>query len=98
MDKKPLIFMIVFGLVRAALAWASGYVAGHGWIDADTHQRLLSEGTANVASFIVGLIPVVWTVLQKTQVWGWMKTRMHFSSSTTPADIITVAPGPNQPI
>lgn len=97
--KKPLIYMIVFGIVRAFLAWASGYAAGHNWIDPTTHTRLLSEGAATTATWILAAVPVIWTVLQKTQVWGWVKTALQLDPRrTSPGDVPSVAPGPSTPL
>lgn len=98
-EKKPLWWMIAFGIVRAAIAFLGGWLQGHGLIDADTNQRLLSEGVTQALSWIILAIPVIWSCLQKTQVWGWVKTALKLDDSrTTAADIPKIAPGPDRPL
>jgi hypothetical protein len=97
-DTKPLVWMIVFGVVRTVIAWVGGWMQNHGIIDPETHQRLLSEGVSQLVSWLFLAIPLVWTILQKTQVWGWVRTALHLPAGTSPGTIPTVSPGPDHPL
>lgn len=97
-EKKPIIWMILFGVIRALLAWFGGKLQGWGVIDAETHNRLLTEGTAQVVSYLLLAAPIIWSVLQKLQVWGWVKTALHLTSRTSAAEVPAIAAGPNIPV
>lgn len=88
--------MILFGIVRALMAAFGGWLYGHGWIDPETHQRLISEGATRITGWVLMSIPLVWTVAQKWQVIGWVRTALHLDPKRySVGDVPTAAPGPN---
>jgi hypothetical protein len=97
-EKKPLYWMILFGIVRAALVALGTWLSTHGLIDADTHQRLISEGASQLVGYVLVAIPVIWSVLQKTQVYAWVKAAITGSVHSTPADALKNAAGPDMPV
>jgi hypothetical protein len=97
-DKKPLVYMILWGVVRHGLALAGMWLESHGLIDSQTHQRLLSEGVTEFVGYALMFASVAWSVLQKTQVWEWVKKSLHLPSVTTPAQALKATPGPDIPI
>lgn len=95
-EKKPIYWMILFGIVRTFLARYSGeieWLVGH-----DTFTWLVAHGIDSIVSWLIFAIPVAWTILQKMQVVGWLKTALHMNASQTPGDVVKNAPGPNLPV
>lgn len=98
-DKKTLAWMILFGIVRSALLWAGGWLQAHGLIDADTHQRIMSEGVTKVVSYLLFIAPVAWSIAQKWQAMAWVRTALHLDPHTTsPGEVPVKSPGPDMPM
>lgn len=108
---RTLALMILFGITRAGLAWLGGWLNAHGVSDEGMLSFLLNDETAkNVSAALLSLLPVAWTVAQKLQVMGWLKTKIQkamrvevaslaaMEEEPTPAEIITASPGPNFPV
>lgn len=97
--KKPLIFMILFGIVRHVMFGVGMYLENRGLISPDTKDRMMSEGTATVVGYVLMIIPIAWSIAQKTQVWTWVRTALKINSSTiVPSDVPKMAPGPDTPL
>ena len=98
-EKKPVFWMVLFGVIRHALSVVGTWLVARGLIDADTHERLLSEGTTQVLGYVLMLAPFIWSAAQKWQVWGWVKTALHLDPrSTSPGTVPSQSPGPNMPM
>lgn len=97
-DKKPLYWMILFGIVRAALIYGGTKLEQHGLIDPDTKERLVSEGVSEVVGYLCIALGVLWSVLQKTQVFAWILAAIDARPTATPADALKDAPGPDMPV
>lgn len=93
-DKKTVFWMILFGVVRSLLLWFGGKLQGWGVIDSETYGQLITEGTAQVVSYILLAGPIVWSVAQKLQVVEWLKTAFGMPSSSSIAEIPQNASGP----
>lgn len=94
-ERRPLFWMILFGIVRHLLTVVGTYLLAHGLIDADTHARILGEGATKIVGWILLMIPFAWSWLQKSQVWGWVKTALHMRSTQSPNEVPIAAPGPD---
>lgn len=92
-DKKPIYWMVLFGIVRHLLGIAGGWLVAKGLIDTDTHDRLMSEGVTQVVGYLLMLVPIVWSVLQKKQVGQWLRTALHMPPQATVGEIPAEAPG-----
>lgn len=98
-SRKPIYWMVLFGVVRHLLGLAGAWLLTRGLIDADTHQRMISEGASDVVGWLLVLAPVAWSVLQKFQVWRFIVTALHLSPRTsTASEVPAQAKGPNIPI
>lgn len=110
-ETKVALMMILWGVVRAFLSWAGGWLNGHGVIDDGVLAYLLKNETVkNITASLLTLLPVLWTMAQKLQVVGWLKTKLHANSVSSleslaaiepePSvnNIIHAAPGPNYPV
>jgi hypothetical protein len=98
-SKKPIVWMILFGVVRHVFAYFGQWLETHGMIDPDTHQRLLSEGVTDTVGWLLVIAPVLWSVAQKLQAWEWVKTALHLKSDVTPVtEIPNIAAGPSLPL
>jgi len=86
-EKKPLIWMILFGVSRHVLGIAGAWLASRGLIDEDTHQRILSEGASQLVGYLLMLAPIAWSVAQKLQVVGWIRKALHMNASASLADV-----------
>ncbi len=98
-EKKPIIWMILFGIVRALLVWLAAKLQDHGLIDAETQGRIINEGTAQVVGYVILGCVMIWSALQKKQVMGWVRTALGLDpKAANPGDIPTISEGPNIPI
>lgn len=97
-NQKPLYYMILFGVVRHVIGFIGVWMIEHKWIDTAIHERLMSEGVTQVVGYTLMAIPLIWSILQKTQVWGWVKKALHLPSSVPPAEVPELSPGPNTAI
>lgn len=86
-DKRPIYWMILFGVTRHALTVAGTWLVSRGLIDADTHQRLISEGATQLVGYLLMLAPVAWSVAQKYQIANWLRTALHLPGTATIADV-----------
>lgn len=77
MRNKTWWYMVLWGIVRAVLAFVGGRLSDKGLIDAETHQRLLSEGVTDVVGWLILFIVMFWTVFQKSQVFQRILTAIH---------------------
>ncbi len=95
-DKRTIIWMILFGLVRTFLArWSAQLesVLGH-----DVYVWLVAHGVESIVEWIIFGVPLAWSVLQKLQVIGWLKTALFMKSNAPIADIVKNAPGPDMAV
>lgn len=97
-EKKPIVWMILFGVSRHLLTIIGTWMVSRGLIDADTHERLVSEGAVQLAGIVLMALPVAWSVLQKVQVVSWLRTALHLTSSTPIGEIPKASAGPDMPI
>jgi hypothetical protein len=98
-EKKPIIWMVLFGIARHVLGIVGTWLATRGLIDADTHARIVSEGATELVGYLLMLVPIVWSVMQKLQVMKWLKTALHLDDDTTTVnEIPTKAPGSSMPL
>jgi len=97
-EKKPIYWMVLFGVCRWALGLIGMWLKTRGLIDDDTHRRMVSEGATDAAAYLLMLAPLVWTIAQKWQVIGWLKTALHMNAAQTPGDVVKNAPGPDMPV
>jgi len=98
MEGKTVWWMVLWGVVRHVLAIGGAWLASRGLIDEDTHTRLVAEGATQIVGWLLMLLPIAWSVLQKKQAWGWVKKAFHMAADTPPDVIAEAAPGPNVPI
>jgi hypothetical protein len=100
MDKSKGVvwIMILFGFVRAALIYVGTRLESHGIIEHETFVQLIGEGATQIVGYLVIGLSLAWTVLQKKQVFGWLKTAPKMDKSSTPRDVIEAAPGPDKPL
>lgn len=80
-DRKPIVWMLLFGIIRHVLGIAGAWLASRGLIDADTHERLLSEGASQLVGYVLMALPIAWSIAQKLQVVRWLQTALHLDGS-----------------
>ena len=97
-SRRPLVWMILFGIVRAALIYVGAKLEEWNMIDGSTRERLISDGAAQVVGYLLVFVGIGWSALQKTQVWGRVRTALHPDSNTTPSEALTASSGPDMPI
>lgn len=98
-EKKPIVWMILFGVSRHLLGIAGAWLASRGLIDDDTHQRLMSEGASQLVGYALMLLPILWSVAQKFQMISWLRTAFHMNASTSSfADIPQESPTVSMPL
>jgi hypothetical protein len=109
-DKRPLLWLIAFGVVRHTLVIVGMWLLRRGWIDAETHEQFADPGTAiRLLSWLLIVAPIGWSALQKWQVWGWLRTKVvkimqaemtmaAIRTEPSPQTIIVASPGPDMPI
>lgn len=98
-EKKPIVWMVILGVVRHVLSIAGTWMVSRGLIDADTHQRIMNEGAVQLVGYVLMLAPIAWSVMQKYQVWGWVKTALHLDERRMTVGAIPAASaGPSMPI
>lgn len=95
MEQKPLMWMIIFGIVRAALVFVGAKLQDWNVIDDVTRERLISDWAAQIVGYVLVFGAVLWSVIQKSQVWGWVLTALKLDKRTEPKEVPTAAPGPN---
>lgn len=86
-EKKPILWMILFGISRHLLSIAGAWLASRGLIDAETHERILSEGASQLVGYIMMLVPIIWSVMQKFQVIARIKAALHLDAGATLAEV-----------
>lgn len=111
-SKKPVVWMIVFGIVRHILFGIGVWLKARGLIDEETHQRMIGELVTDIVAWLFIMFPLLWSAAQKWQVFGWLRTKasaiLRVQTATqllssvrenpSPQSIIQAAPGPDMPI
>jgi hypothetical protein len=98
MQDKTVWWMILFGIVRHALGVIGAWLASRGLIDADTQDRLLSEGATQIVGWLLMLLPVLWSVAQKLQVTAWIRAALHIPSHAALLADVPEAAGSKVPL
>ncbi len=81
--EKMWVRAVLGGLIRALVAWVGGWLFGHGLIDADTHERLLSEGMTDILGAALFLIAFGWSWLNKTKFVAKIKAALHLPADSS---------------
>lgn len=96
MQNKPIFMMVLFSLVRHWLTIAGTYLIARGVIDSGTQSLLASDHAATV---LVGAImtgaAMLWSLLQKKQMLGWIRTALHLPNASSVEAVAKSAPGPD---
>ncbi len=91
-------YMVLFGVIRHVMGLVGMWLHTRGLIDADTHKKVVDDGTTQVVAYILMAAPFIWSILQKSQVIAWVKKALHLTAATTPREALKAAPGPDVPI